>query len=146
MIDCPMAELLEDSICLLWLARHLHPEGLACPHCRSPDRRLLRPPGDFPADHCRACDGYSTLLTNTVFAKSRQRPATLVLLLRGIAKGEPTARVAREGGRSRKPRHTWRQRVQTHLNDTAPAEVMTGTAFEAAARYQHAGEKTHPPS
>jgi hypothetical protein len=96
MIDCPIAELLDDSICLIWLERHLHPEGLACPHWRSPDRRLLRPQGDFPADRGRACDGYSTLLTNTVFAKSRQRPATLVLLLRGIAKGEPTARVARE--------------------------------------------------
>jgi transposase-like protein len=146
MIDFPIAELLDDSICLIWLERHLHPEGLACPHCRSPDRRLFRPQGDFPAYRCRACDGYYTLLTNTVFAKSRQRPATLVLLLRGIAKGEPTARLARELGMSRKQLHTLRQRVQTHLNDTAPAEVMTGTAFETDELYQNAGEKKHAPS
>jgi transposase-like protein len=146
MIDFPIAELLDDSICLLWLERHLHPEGLACPHCHRPERRLFRQQGAFPAYRCRACDGYYTLLTNTVFEKTRQRPATLVLLLRGIAKGEPTARLARELGMSRKQLHTLRQRVQRQLNDTAPAEVMTGTAFEADELYQNAGEKKHAPS
>jgi transposase-like protein len=146
MIDFPIAELLDDSICLIWLERHLHPEGFTCPYCHSPERRLFRPQGDFPAYRCRACDGYHTLLTNTVFEKTRQRPATLVLLLRGIAKGEPTARLARELGMSRKPLHTWRQRVQRHLHDTAPAEGMTGTALEADELYQNAGENTHAPS
>jgi hypothetical protein len=47
---------------------------------------------------------------------------------------------------SRKQLHTLRQRVQTHLNDTAPAEVMTGTGFEADELYQNAGEKKHAPS
>jgi len=46
---------------------------------------------------------------------------------------------------SRKPLHTIRQRVQTNLNHTAPAEVMTGTAFEADELYQNAGEKKHAP-
>ena len=81
-----------------------------------------------------------------MFAKTRQRPATLVLLLRGIAKGEPTARLARELGLSRKQLHTLRQRVQSNLNETAPTGVMTGTAFEADELYQHAGEKKRAPS
>jgi transposase-like protein len=146
MIDFPIAERLDDRICLIWLERHLHPEGFACPHCQRPERRLFRQQGDFPAYRCHACDGYSTLLTHTVFEKTRQRPATLVLLRRGMAQGEPTARLARELGLSRKPLHTWRQRVQTHLNRTAPAEVMTGTTFEADERYQNAGAKKHAPS
>jgi transposase-like protein len=145
MIDVPIAARLADSICRIWLERHRHPDGLACPHGHRPERRLFRQQGDFPAYRCRACDGYSTLLTNTVFANTRQRPATLVLLRRGMATGEPTARVARELGMSRKPLHTWRQRVQTHLHHTAPVEVMTGTAFEADDRYQHAGDNKHPP-
>jgi hypothetical protein len=98
MIDFPIAELLDDSICLTWLERHLHPDGFACPHCHSPKHRLFRQQGAFPAYRCRACDGYHTLLTNTVFEKTRQRPATLVLLLRGIAKGEPIARLAPSWG------------------------------------------------
>jgi transposase-like protein len=146
MIDFPIAELLDDSICTIWLERHLHPRGLVCPHCGHSERRVFRAQDHFPAYRCRACDGYYTLLTGTVFAKTRQRPATLVLLLRGIAKGEPTARLARELGLSRKQLHTLRQRIQANLNDTAPTEVMTGTACEADELYQNAGEKKHTPS
>jgi transposase-like protein len=126
MIDFPIAELLDDSICLIWLERHLHPDGLRCPHCKRTVRRLFRPQGSFPAYRCRGCNGYYTLWTGTVFANTRQRPATLVLLLRGMAKGEPTARLARELGVSRKQLHTLRQRLQANLNVTAPMEVMTG--------------------
>ena len=146
MIGFPIPELLDDSASLLWLERHLHPDGLHCPHCRSAARRLFRAQGHFPAYRCRACDGYYTLLTGTVFAKTRQRPATLVLLLRGVAKGEPTARLARALGLSRKQLHTLRQRIQANLNDTMPTDVMTGTAFEADELYQNAGEKQHTPS
>jgi transposase-like protein len=143
MMDFPITELLDDSICLIWLERHLYPDGFACPHCHRRERRLFRQQGAFPAYRCRVCGGYYTLLTNTVFEKTRQRPATLVLLLRGIAKGEPTARMARELGLSRKQLHTLRQRIQGHLNETAPTGVMPGTAFEADELYQHAGEKKH---
>jgi transposase-like protein len=146
MIDFPMTELLDDNASLMWLERHLHPDGLHCPRCRSTARRLFRVQGHFPAYRCRACEGYYTLLTGTVFAKTRQRPATLVLLLRGIAKGEPTARLARELRLSRKQLHTLRQRIQANLNATAPTGVMTGTAFEADELYQNAGEKKHAPS
>ena len=146
MIDFPIAELLDDSICMIWLERHLHPRGLVCPHCGHSERRVFRAQGYFPAYRCLACDGYYTLLTGTVFEKTRQRPATLVLLLRGIAKGEPTARLARELGVSRKQLHTLRQRIQANLNATAPTGVMTGSAFEADELYQNAGEKKHTPS
>jgi transposase-like protein len=146
MIDFPIAELLDDSICILWLERYLHPHGLVCPRCGHSERRLFREQGHFPAYRCRACAGYHTLLTGTVFEKTRQRPATLVLLLRGIAKGEPTARLARELGLSRKQLHTLRQRIQANLNETAPTGRMTGMAFEADELYQNAGEKKHAAS
>src|ERR687893_1166157 len=131
MIEFPITGLLDDGICTIWLERYLHPDGLKCPHCRSPERRLFRAQGHVPAYRCRACEGYYTLLTGTAFAKTRQRPATLVLLLRGMATGEPTARLARELGMSRKQVPTLRQRLQAHLNTTAPPDMMTGTTFEA---------------
>ena len=108
MIDFPMTDLLDDNSCTNWLKRHLHPEGLKCPHCGSLERRLFRQQGHFPAYRCRLCDGYYTLLTGTVFAKTRQRPATLVLSRRGIANGEPMARLAPELGLSCKQPHTLR--------------------------------------
>ena len=106
MIDFPIAELLDDRSCLIWLERHLHLDWLACPHCHRTEHRLFRQQADFPASRCHVCDGYYALLTHTVFEKTRQRPATLVLLLRGMAKGEPTARLARELGLSHKQLHT----------------------------------------
>jgi hypothetical protein len=51
---------------------------------------------------------------------------------------------ARELGLSRKPLHTLRQRLQAHLNDTAPTEVMMGTAFEADELDQKAGKNSTP--
>jgi hypothetical protein len=63
-----------------------------------------------------------------------------------MAKGAPTARLARELGLSRKQLHTLRQRIQTRLNATAPTDAMVGTAFEVDELYQNAGDKRHAPS
>jgi transposase-like protein len=146
MIDFPITELFDDSVSLIGLERHLHPDGLHCPRCGSTVRRLFRAQGHFPAYRCRACDGYYTLLTGTIFEKTRQRPATRVLLLRGIAKGEPTSHLARELALSRKQLHTLRQRIQTTLNATAPTHKMMGTTCEADELYHNAGEKKHAAS
>jgi hypothetical protein len=146
MIDFPIDELLDDSMGTIWLARHLPPRGRRCPQCGHSERRLFREQGYFPASRGRACAGYYTRLTGTVFAKTRQRPATLVLRLRGLAKGEPTARLARELGLSRKPLHTLRKRLQANLAVTAPTAMMTGTAFGADELYQKAGDKRYAPS
>jgi hypothetical protein len=105
---------------------------------------VFRAQGHFPAYRCRACDGDYTLLTGTVFEKMRQRPATLMLLLRGLARGEPTACLARELGVSRKRLHPLRQRLQANLNATAPAGVMSGPVFEADELSQNAGKKSTP--
>jgi hypothetical protein len=139
MIDFPITDLLDDNTCSIWLERHLHPDGLKCPNCGSTDRRLLREQDHFPAYCCRVCDGYYTLLTGTVFEKTRQHAATQVLLLHRIAKGKPTAHQACELRRSHKQLPIMRQRLQANLNETAPTNVMPGTAFEADELYQNPG-------
>jgi len=115
MIDVPIAERLDDRICTLWLGRYQYGDGFIGPQCGRPERRLCRAPGHFPASRCRACEADDTRLTGTVFETTRQRPATLVRWRRGMAKGEPTARLARELGVSRTQRHPLRQRLQAHL-------------------------------
>jgi transposase-like protein len=146
MIDFPISDVLDVSRCMMWLSRYLHPDGLVCPHCGSAHRRLFREQKHFPAYRCRDCDGYYTLLTGTVFEKTRQSPATLVRLLRGITKGESTARLARELQLSRQTVHTLRQRLQSNLNDNAPTDVMAGQTFEVDELYQNAGEKKYAAS
>src|SRR6476659_1985833 len=103
MLDFPIDDLLDNDACLKWLERHLHPEGMRCPCCGASERRSARRAAAFPAYRCKQCDRFYTVVTGTNFAKTRQTPANLVLILRGIAEGEPTARLARDwecpGGR-----------------------------------------------
>src|SRR5688572_21175113 len=105
MIDFPIDEFLDEQACASWLDRHLHPDGLQCPRCSHTGRRVARRDGPFVGYRCTSCDRYHTILTGTAFEKTHQRPSQLVLLLRGIAKCEPTARLARELARSRKQTH-----------------------------------------
>jgi transposase-like protein len=141
MIDFPIDDLLDDDACLRWLERHLHPEGLRCPRCRSPERRPAQRAAAFPAYRCQECDRFYTVLTGSVFAKTHQTPAKLVLILRGIAKGESTARLARELGLCRRQMHTIRQRVQGNLYQSLPTTPLPDPVVEADELYQNAGEK-----
>ena len=141
MIDFPITDLLSDTECLRWLETFLHPEGLVCPHCESLQRRLFREQGYFPAYRCLDRDGYYTLVSDTVFEKTHQRPATLVLLLRGIAKGESSARLSRELGIGRKRVMELRHAIQNNLYETLPTAMMDGQTFEADEIYQNSGEK-----
>jgi transposase-like protein len=141
MIDFPIDELLDEEACLRWLEQRLHPDGLRCPHCDSDARRLAQQNGLWPAWRCKACDCYYTPLSGTVFEKTRQTPSKLVLLLRGAAKGEPTARLARELGLGRRRVHQLRQRLQRNLLLTHPAEPLPDEVLEADELYQNAGEK-----
>jgi hypothetical protein len=139
----PIAERREARICLRGVEGHRHPDGGACPHGGTTERRLGRQPRPCPAARGRGCDGDDTRWPGTVGEPTRPRPAPLGRVRRGVATGEPPARVARALGLSRQPRQTLRQRGPTHLNATAPTGGRTGTALEAEARDQHAGAPTH---
>ncbi len=146
MIDFPISELLDEEASREWLERQQHPKRLRCPKCGSKERRVARKKGPVPAYRCLECDCYHTIFTGTVFEKTRQKPSKLVLLLRGIAKGESTARLARELPMSRKQVHTLRRRIQLNLLNRLPSGKMAGAEFEGDELYQNAGEKKHPTS
>jgi len=94
--------------------------GYVAPRCRSRDYRSFRPKQAFPGYRCHDGDSAFTILTGTAFEKTRQKPSTVVLLLRGIAQGETTARLSRELSLSYKQTLTLRHRLQDHANETAP--------------------------
>ena len=60
-----------------------------------------------------------------------------------MAKGKPTACLARELGFSREQLQTLWRRIQANPHDTAPTEGMIGTVLEADDLYQHAGANQH---
>ncbi len=142
MLDFPIGDLLDETACLAWLEQHLHPQGWKCPRCGNTERRLAKQGGHFPAYRCKDCDRYHTILSGTVLHKTRQKPSTLVLMLRGIAQGETTSRLSRELSISRKQMTTIRHRLQQNLEKSLPDGAMAPSGeFEADELYQNAGEK-----
>ena len=144
MIDFPIDDLLDEEACLSWLEQHLRPRGLGCPRCGASGRRFAQQNGAWPAWRCQACDRYYTPLTGTVFEKTRQPPSKVLLLLRGIAKGEPTARLAREPQIGRARIHQLRQRMQRNLLDSRPQDTLPDEVLEADELDHNAGEKSDP--
>ena len=95
---------------------------------------------------CQHGDRDSTLLTSTVFEKTRQLPSTVVLIRRGIAKGESTARLARELKSGRARLHHRRQQIQHPWVARVSRVALADRVLAADERYQNAGEKKRAPS
>jgi len=125
LIGLPKSDLLSNNECVRWLESFLHPEGLVCPHCRSAKRRLFHKRDYFPGYRCLECAGYYTLLSSSVFEKTRQTPVTLVRLLRGVARGEANGRLSQELGIGRKRLTELRHAIQNYLY-----EQLTGAMLD----------------
>ena len=97
-MDFPLTEYMDDDACYEKLVSILHPEGLACPRCQDRNglkvhRRHRAPVLDY---RCITCKRVFNAFTGTAFHKTHRRPAEILLILRGIAQGVPTAQLARE--------------------------------------------------
>ena len=143
-MDFPITEFLDEDACYAKLITWLHPEGLACPRCHQADRmrvhRSSRAPGlDYRCGHCgRVFNAF----TGTALHGLRRRPSALVLIVRGIAQGTPTAQLARELDCDRSELLELRHRLQdlaSRNRDRMPLEDQVLEADEAS---QNAREKT----
>ena len=96
-MDFPIAELMDQDACYAKLLAILHPNGLACPRCRSTRLSVHRRHRAPVLDHrCRDCRRVFNAFTGTALQGTNRRPSTLVLILRGVAQGVSTAQLARE--------------------------------------------------
>jgi len=99
MIGFPVDELLSEEECYRYLKRSLHPEGLSCPDGhklpddQAPHDRRRAPIMD---DRCRECGAVFNIFTDTVWSKTHYDPSTIVMLLRGFAKGISTKHLTDE--------------------------------------------------
>jgi len=143
-MDFPIAELMDEDACYAKLLDALHPGGLTCPSCHQADRiavhrRHRAPVLDY---RCKACRRVFNAFTGSALQGSHRRPSQLILILRGIARGVPTAQLARGLDCDRSELHVFRHRIQdlAHRNrDRMPLEDQTLEADEAC---QNAGEKS----
>lgn len=142
----PILDLMDADACYRFLVDTLHPDGLRCPGCGRGDAAVHdrhRPPVlDYRCRSGAVFNAYS----GTPLQKTHRTPAQLVLILRGIWQGTPTARLARELGCDRKHLLGLRHRLQGPAETAAKATgPVAGAEAEADEMFQNAGKKGRPP-
>jgi len=146
-MDFPIIDLMDEDACYAQLISWLHPEGLACPRCHQADRMRIHrshraPVRDYRCGHCgRVFNAF----TGTALHGLRRRPRELVLLVRGIAQGVPTAQLARELDCDRSELLELRHRLQDAAFRNRDRMPLDDQVLEADEAYQNAGEKRCTP-
>jgi transposase-like protein len=145
-MDFPLIDYLDEDACYRQLVALLHPDGLACPRCGQRQRlgvhhRHREPVLDY---QCGDCGRVFNAWTGTILQGTHRRPSQLLLILHGVAKGQPTAEMARELGCDRKHLLELRHRLQEHARMWLDRNPLDDAAVEADEMYQNAGEKRHP--
>ena len=128
-----------------WIMEYFHPTGIRCPHCgagwaRAFEFRTTRK-SQLTVYRCRECRGIYNLYSGTIFEARQLRPAQVVLLVRGVLKGESAATLARELGMSRTTITELRHLIQQNavrLQNVAP---LPDHVVEADEMFQNAGGK-----
>ena len=146
-MDFPILDLMDQEVCCRKLFDLLHPEGFACPRCGA--REVLnvhRRHADSPVvDYrCKGCRRVFNLFTGTPWRGTHFSPVQILLILRGIAQGVPTAKLAREVGISRQHLLRLRHQIQARALDAADHSPLPDDQTEADEMYQNAGEKRRP--
>jgi hypothetical protein len=147
-MDFPLTDLLDEDACYRRLVGWLHPGGLRCPGCGAPDRacwvhrRHRDPLLDF---RCKGCGAVFNAFTGSALQGTQRSCAQVLLLVRGIAQGRPTARLARELRCDYKHLLELRHKLQALAGRAAERQPpLTDAAVEADELYQNAGEKRCP--
>src|SRR5688500_11177632 len=101
----PIANLLDEQESTEWVEQYFHPHGLKCPGCGATTeqaRRFRRRQRGLEDYRCQRCQQVYNLYTGTIFAGSHLEARRVVLLVRGICKGEPATTLAEELALSRR--------------------------------------------
>lgn len=144
-MDFSLLEITDDALAEQWLHKYFHPNGLHCPHCGQSvaQARRFRQTRRSHVTHyrCRQCDKVYSVYSGTLFANKQLRPTQVILLLRGICKGESTAALARELELAYDTVHHLRQQIQDSAIRLQPETPLSDAITETDEMFQNAGEK-----
>jgi len=116
-----------------------------CPHCQAEwaDGREFRRTrrSELIVYRCQCCRGIYNLYSGTIFEARQLRPAQVVLLMRGVLKGESAASLARELGMSRTTITELRKLIQANAAQIQSEKPLPDNVVETDELFQNAGEK-----
>lgn len=144
-MEFPLTDLLNREQCSQWILEHFHPNGLNCPNCEAgvEQARSFRKThrSQLTVYRCRRCDQTYNLYSGTLLAQHHLCPQQVVLLLRGILKGESTKSLAEELQLNYKTVLTLRHQLQDRAEQLQSQEPLPDTRTETDEMFQNAGEK-----
>jgi transposase-like protein len=144
-MEFPITELLSAEESEEWILKHFHPQGLKCPWCQAPveQANLFRVThkSRLKVYRCRKCKHTYNLYSTTVLQQHHLTPPQVVLLLRGILKGETTNELAAELGLSYLTVLTLRRELQQNAECLQPDTPVPDLEAESDELFQNAGEK-----
>jgi transposase-like protein len=146
-VDFPILDLMDQAGCCRKLDDLLHPDGFACPRCGAREGlNVHRRHHDSPVvDYrCKGCRRVFNMFTGTQWQGTHLTPVQILLILRGIAQGVPTAKLAREVGISRQHLLRLRHEIQARALASVDRSPLPDDQTEADEMYQNAGEKRGP--
>jgi len=144
-MEFPITELLDYENSVEWILKHFHPKGLQCPSCHKPvkqSREFRRTQkSGLVVRRCYGCGRAYNLYTGTVFEQCTWTPMQVVLLMRGICKGETSRELAAELELNYKTVLDMRHKVQANAVSEQPKTPLPDLHSETDEMFQNAGDK-----
>jgi len=147
-MEFPITELLDYERSIAWLKEYFHENAFKCPACGTAveHAREFRQTtsSQLTVYRCRVCDTAYNLYTGTVFQQCHLTPMQVVLLMRGICKGESSKMLAAELDLDYKTVLALRHEIQANAEAEQPADPLPDERSETDEMFQNAGEKRGP--
>jgi transposase-like protein len=141
----PITNLLNQKDCENWLLEYFHSDGLKCPSCQSDVSAAHRfrrtKKSQLQVYRCNHCQTVYNLYSRTVFQQRHLRPQQVVLLLRGVLKGETSQALAEELDMSYQTVLAIRHDLQANAAAMQADTPLPDQVTETDEMFQNAGEK-----
>jgi predicted RNA-binding Zn-ribbon protein involved in translation (DUF1610 family) len=144
-MEFPIADLLDYASSVKWIMQHFHPKGFQCPKCGAPHtqaqifRKTKR--SQLVVYRCRQCHIAYNLYSGTIFQQTHLTPMQVVLLMRGICKGESSKVLSAELKLNYVTVLTLRHAAQANAEKAQPDTPLPDQRTETDEMFQNAGEK-----
>ena len=101
-IEFPIVDLMSSQSSYEWLLGYFHPQGMSCVHCGAAKETARKfrvtKSSQVPDYRCGKCDKTYNVYSATVFEGRRLTAEQVVLLVRGVVRGEQAQILANEIG------------------------------------------------
>ena len=136
---------MDQQQCEEWIEEHFHPDGVKCPRCGAgrDEAHIFRQTkkSKLTVYRCNRCQQPYNLYSRTVFEQRHLTVQQVVLLLRGVLKGEPSTQLATELGLNYKTVLELRRDLQNNAIRLQPDSPLPDAQTETDEMFQNAGEK-----